>query len=257
MKPRENKESGTRGFDAILAGLSDSIELLSGMHLPKDRYDAVQRQVNILQSYLERNQPEPEVHSDDIRNSENDEILQALPSHQLTSLHIDKFKGFSNLSINCLMRINIFAGINNSGKSAVLEAIYLLLKQNDFTGLKEILKMRGKTAERRILSDSWIREQIPDSSISGTFADTPAAVDIHAISEDIAECDSASCLHSMEIRSSYGEISQKARIRFFTDREIVTDTDGAKSICRIIFANPFFLNEPQRCSELYIIRLWE
>lgn len=154
MKPRENKEPGTRGFDAILAGLSDSIDLLTGMHLPKDRYDAVQRQVNILQSYLERNQPEPELHSNDIRNSENDEILQALPSHQLTSLHIGKFKGFSNPSINCLMRINIFAGINNSGKSALLEAIYLLLKQNDFTVLKEILRMRGKTAERRILSDN-------------------------------------------------------------------------------------------------------
>ncbi len=237
-----NEKSGIRRFDTILTGMSDSIDLLTRMYLPNDKYDAVKRQINLLLSYLERNQTEPEL--------QNDEIMQVQPSYQFTSLQINKFKRFSNFTINCLKRINIFAGINNSGKSTVLEAVYLLCRQNDFKGLQEIIRMRGKIAERRIASD-WLWEQIHETSISGTFADTHAAVDINAISEDISEFDSASYLHSMEILSSYGEISQKSRIRFFSDREREIYTDGAKSICRVIFSSPFFLNEPHRYSAFY------
>lgn len=242
MVSQANEEPSIKKFGAILADLSDSIDLLTGMYLPKDKYDAVKRQINLLQSYLERNQTEPEL--------QNDEIIQVQPSHQFSSLHIKKFKRFTNFTINSLKRINIFAGINNSGKSTVLEAIYLLCRQNDFKGLQEIIRMRGKIAERRIASD-WLWDQIHETSISGTFADTQAAVDIHAISEDISEFDSASYLHSMEIRSSYGEISQKSRIRFFSDREREIYTDGTKSICRVIFSSPFFLNEPHRYSGFY------
>jgi len=41
------------------------------------------------------------------------------------SLKIDNFRGFRNLVLNELGRINIIAGINNVGKTALLEAIFL------------------------------------------------------------------------------------------------------------------------------------
>ena len=44
----------------------------------------------------------------------------------ITKLDIENFRGFERLSISPLKRINLFAGANNTGKTAVLEALVLL-----------------------------------------------------------------------------------------------------------------------------------
>jgi recombinational DNA repair ATPase RecF len=44
----------------------------------------------------------------------------------LTSLHIEAFRGLKDLSFEHLSRINVLTGFNNSGKTTVLEALYLL-----------------------------------------------------------------------------------------------------------------------------------
>ena len=45
----------------------------------------------------------------------------------LTQLQIRGYRGFRDLTINPLGRINLFAGKNNSGKSSLLETIFLLV----------------------------------------------------------------------------------------------------------------------------------
>lgn len=47
----------------------------------------------------------------------------------LTSIQIDSFRGVKDLSFDPLTRINVLTGFNNSGKTTILEAIYLLLAQ--------------------------------------------------------------------------------------------------------------------------------
>jgi hypothetical protein len=42
------------------------------------------------------------------------------------SLRIDAFRGLSDLDFDPLSRINVLTGFNNSGKTSVLEALYLL-----------------------------------------------------------------------------------------------------------------------------------
>lgn len=49
----------------------------------------------------------------------------------LKALSIQNFRQFRNLKIEPLKRINLIAGKNNSGKTAVLEALYLLFVQGD------------------------------------------------------------------------------------------------------------------------------
>ncbi len=49
----------------------------------------------------------------------------------LTSLHIKNFRGFRDLKIDSLARVNLIAGKNNVGKTGILEAIYLLLSNTD------------------------------------------------------------------------------------------------------------------------------
>ena len=49
------------------------------------------------------------------------------PSGMLNRLRIRSFRGFDDLSVSSLGRINVFAGRNNSGKTALLEALSLLM----------------------------------------------------------------------------------------------------------------------------------
>ncbi len=49
----------------------------------------------------------------------------------LKSLHIENFKRFRALDVPALKRVNLIAGRNNVGKTALLEAIGLLLDSND------------------------------------------------------------------------------------------------------------------------------
>ena len=46
------------------------------------------------------------------------------------SIEIEQYKIFKDFKIDKLNRINIFAGFNNTGKTTLLESIYLLTKQN-------------------------------------------------------------------------------------------------------------------------------
>lgn len=59
----------------------------------------------------------------------------------LTSLHIKNFRLFQDLTLSPLSRVNLIAGRNNSGKTALLEAIYLLfVRQADFTAFPAALR---------------------------------------------------------------------------------------------------------------------
>jgi len=49
----------------------------------------------------------------------------------LTLLRIEYFRGLKDLSFEPLSRINVLTGFNNSGKTTVLEALYLLFARRD------------------------------------------------------------------------------------------------------------------------------
>jgi ABC-type transport system involved in cytochrome c biogenesis ATPase subunit len=48
----------------------------------------------------------------------------------LTSLTLTQFRGFESLDLPKLARVNLIGGVNNSGKTAILEAIFLLLERD-------------------------------------------------------------------------------------------------------------------------------
>ncbi|MBE2200026.1 MAG: AAA family ATPase [Anaerolinea sp.] len=70
----------------------------------------------------------------------------------LENLHIQNFRLFRNFKIENLARVNLIVGKNNVGKSSLLEAVNLLVRQYDSNELREtvlnMLKQRGETLER-------------------------------------------------------------------------------------------------------------
>lgn len=61
----------------------------------------------------------------------------------LNSVEIKNFRGFDELSINNFSKINLFIGNNNSGKSSILEAIFLLVGMSNPNLPEVISQFRG------------------------------------------------------------------------------------------------------------------
>jgi AAA15 family ATPase/GTPase len=63
----------------------------------------------------------------------------------ITTLKIENFRLFKNLEIQDLKRVNLFAGKNNSGKTALLEALRIMAAEEDISVIHYILQQRGET----------------------------------------------------------------------------------------------------------------
>jgi predicted ATPase len=62
----------------------------------------------------------------------------------LRDIAIQNYRSFKDFQVDGLARVNLIVGANNSGKTSLLEAIYLLVNQNDPGRLTEILENRGE-----------------------------------------------------------------------------------------------------------------
>lgn len=62
----------------------------------------------------------------------------------LKSLQIINFRLFENLKVEPLGRVNLIAGMNNSGKTALLEALRIWASNGDNTVINAALKARGE-----------------------------------------------------------------------------------------------------------------
>src|SRR5258706_861779 len=60
------------------------------------------------------------------------------------SLQIQGYRGFSHFEMSGLGQVNLIVGTNNSGKSSVLEALYLLISAGDPSSLLQLLWRRGE-----------------------------------------------------------------------------------------------------------------
>jgi AAA domain, putative AbiEii toxin, Type IV TA system len=62
----------------------------------------------------------------------------------ISSIQIDGYRGFEHFGMADLGRLNLLVGTNNSGKTSVLEAIYLLTSRGDPLSLWQFLWRRGE-----------------------------------------------------------------------------------------------------------------
>ena len=79
----------------------------------------------------------------------------------LNSLDIKNYRNLKELRIGSLGRVNLITGKNNTGKSALLEAIAIYATQGDFALIYQLLEERGenfrRTEESKNATESNIR----------------------------------------------------------------------------------------------------
>lgn len=67
----------------------------------------------------------------------------------LPNLRVKNYRLFGELEIERLARVNLIAGRNNTGKSALLEAAYLVASEDVPAALDDVLRARGEGDRRR------------------------------------------------------------------------------------------------------------
>lgn len=65
----------------------------------------------------------------------------------ITDFHVKNYKNLSNLDLSGLRRLNLFVGANNTGKSNLLEALFLYASNFSHEHLVEILRRRKENME--------------------------------------------------------------------------------------------------------------
>ena len=160
------------------------------------------------------------------------------------SLFIKKYKVFEEFKIDKLNRINIFAGFNNTGKTTLLEAIYLLTKQNNIGAFFELVKLKNKLNR---LNTHYLNSYFQDElEISGTFNESKIEIKLkkfEAKAEDIDKKDDY--IASYELTSIIEGETLNNIIHTFESTPIIRYVDRVEVLCNSIFKSPYFYNEQE------------
>lgn len=86
-------------------------------------------------------------------------VVESCNSH-FSSFHIGSFKKFYDLKVNGLNKVNIFAGVNNAGKSSILELVYIVTRLGDTKDIQAVNKHRNKSGVK--VSNRTTFEHLPE-----------------------------------------------------------------------------------------------
>lgn len=176
------------------------------------------------------------------------------PYHQPTQTHfsdvqIHHYRGLRNLHLEAPKRINLVAGVNNVGKTSVLEALHILTSQCDARSFLDITRRR--THHERLPEGEWLFRLLPDEGdLRGSFDGKEAEVTWHKSSEPQDErVDRATFVGTLELAAAYGDNRHPARVVVSTEgRPSLFAPRQAKVLCRSELTSPFSLSEADTLS---------
>jgi hypothetical protein len=173
--------------------------------------------------------------------------FNSILNRHFSRLHILEYRRLQNIAAEGLRRINIFAGLNNAGKTSFLEAVYLLTQQNHPDAAIEIVARRGRFD--RAVAGSWIASEMPGQArIEGPFNDVPenvASVALHMTSESSAVENRFGYISTLVIESAYAGYAQTSETDFFADRDRRSRFSSARVLCPAIFSSAFSAHFPE------------
>ena len=174
------------------------------------------------------------------------EPFNEFTNSQFASVRVPCYRRIDGLSLEDLRRVNLIVGANNAGKTSVLEAIHLLVHQNDETALWDAVRWRGRLDE---FDREWLADQIqPRIHVAGTFDDLPenvASLTIRRVNQPSdGVANQTSFITSLSIESCYGGRAHSTDVALFADRQ-QTHFNGRNWLCRSAFASPFWINRSE------------
>jgi len=158
-----------------------------------------------------------------------------------TEIIINRFRGLKDVQLKGLSKINIVAGINNSGKTTLLEAVKLLCDLNHSEEFINLVRRRAKVFSEQV-DIQWFIDQLPTGELRGSFAGKVASLKLET--DDFSLEDMTQYLKSVCFAAAYGDRSWNSEIHFFEKYPRRTEGEFA-SICPSVFSSPFSGLDPE------------
>jgi hypothetical protein len=162
----------------------------------------------------------------------------------LRQIVIHRYRGMVAAGLEQLERVNLIVGINNAGKTSLLEAIQILCSQADPRSLMEVARRRVRGVEFPA-ADRMVAVLPTEIDVSGTFDDVkaPQARVVATIGTESANPteDRAVFVAEAELVAQYGDHRQRVRTVFSTRGlpriELVEGVP--RWLCAVAFSSPF------------------
>ena len=170
-------------------------------------------------------------------------------TRHLTTLVIKRYRGITDIALTELRRINVLAGLNNAGKTSILECVRLLVSQSEPAALFDIVRRRGRMQR---LDWEWAAHQLPvEAHIIGKGVRDSRIVlkasDAHAMRTRLP-----GYLKSLEIRADLGEGEQRSTTHLYTSAfGRTTERDGRHQLGPLVHSSPFSSQDPEVLAQLF------
>lgn len=164
-----------------------------------------------------------------------------------SEITIKKFRRLIDIKLSGLRRVNIIAGINNSGKTTLLEAVKLLCGLNHSEDYINLVRRRSKVSSEQV-DIQWFIEQLPVGELEATFAGKAASLRLDV--DDVSLEDMTQYLRSTSFEATFNERSWSSQIHFFEKYPRRTEGEFA-SICPSVFSCPFSGLEPELLNDCH------
>lgn len=172
----------------------------------------------------------------DISQRKANLYFENINSH-FTQLLVGKYRKIENIEINNLGRVNIFAGGNNSGKTSILELIFLFTRLNTIQTLIELEKFRGRFFGN--FSTRWFDKVFVNPiEIQGTFNNAHCGLSITKF-ESEESFEKSHYLNSVSSESHINEDSFTSTIHLFSNRDPELYFDKSQFLCEATFSSPY------------------
>ncbi len=168
-------------------------------------------------------------------------------SKKFSSIKINTFRHFNKIELKNLQRINLIAGINNSGKTTLLESIQLLCSLNEAKEFLDLVRRRAKTPTEKV-DMQWFLEQFPNCDLEAIYNEKEVSCKINVAPQEVE--DSTYYLNTACFETTYSGQQFSSQIHFFEKYPQRTEGDIA-SICPSVFSSPFSGLEPELVRECH------
>ncbi|OQX02391.1 MAG: hypothetical protein BWK73_42840, partial [Thiothrix lacustris] len=231
--------------DTALKSIAKETNVLSQLAIRSENIAELEETLGKLQGIVNRSRGTA------LSGTGKTQVLRAKAGKHFSELHVKNYKKLQNLSLKKISKINLLAGLNNSGKTTLLEAIYLLVRQNDIGGVLEVIRNRGKIPEDRINMEWLVKQLAGDINVAGTFDQQETHVSIRRYDDNSTDLDKSRYLTSLEITAQFGHTQQRSMTHLFKGRDRDTRAESIKLLSQVVYSSPFFLNEPQHYASYY------
>ncbi len=237
-------------------GIDGRATIDKAMSAVKENVRTIKRFTDILEeddvSFLkevERNLEEliPREKISELSNSGVKEVFSAGRITHFARIRIQRFKKITGMDIEKLRRINLFAGPNNSGKTTILEAVYLLCHQNDIGALLELAKSRKRTTG---VTPQYLYSLLEENiAIGGEFNACAVSAAIARYQDpDVEKYDDY--ITSVQADGEVEDQSACMKLHLYGSNQPNREYASIQHICRTIYSSPYHY-QPEQLYRLY------